>query len=174
MQYLIVIAALLWNLLTGGSVAGNWQPLYGGSYTTPSTSTSSWSLMWNGGLGGQSSLLSLIYMMGGNINMSQSSWDSIDQTINIDDGWERYGFGQGSSVRIHGNWSDGVYFDFTVKANSYDQSREWSEPIDGLTISSSSYSSSDSSYSFSVGPLNLRTALNLFSYATANIAELAE
>ena len=165
-QMIIVILSLLFNLLTGGSLAGNWQPIDYGNQTDGTTTTSSGFNMQN-----PMQMLWFMQMMGGgNINMNKSNWDQIDQTIDLGSGnWQSYGFGQGSSVRIHGSMTNGMYFDFTVKGNTYDQSHQVTSPIEGLTITTSQYSGSDTGYSFSVGPVNWQTALTLFNYATSSM-----
>ena len=160
---IIVILSLLFNLLTGGSLAGNWQPIDYGNQTTGTTASIT-AMMPN-----QMQMMLPMLMFGGNINLNQSNWDQVDQTIDLGSGnWQSYGFGQGSSVRIHGSMTNGMYFDFTVKGNTYDQSQKVTSPIEGLTITTSQYSGSDAGYSFSVGPVNWQTALTLFNYATSN------
>lgn len=162
-QMIIVILSLLFNLLTGGSLAGNWQPIDYGNQTTGTTASIT-AMMPN-----QMQMMLPMLMFGGNINLNQSNWDQVDQTIDLGSGnWQSYGFGQGSSVRIHGSMTNGMYFDFTVKGNTYDQSQKVTSPIEGLTITTSQYSGSDAGYSFSVGPVNWQTALTLFNYATSN------
>ncbi len=163
-QMIIVILSLLFNLLTGGSLAGNWQPIDYGNQTTGTTASIT-AMMPN-----QMQMMLPMLMFGGSINMNQSNWDQVDQTIDLGSGnWQSYGFGQGSSVRIHGSMANGMYFDFTVKGNTYDQSHQVTSPIEGLTITTSQYSGSDAGYSFSVGPVNWQTALTLFNYATSSM-----
>lgn len=162
-QMIIVILSLLFNLLTGGSLAGNWQPIDYGNQTTGTTASIT-AMMPN-----QMQMMLPMLMFGGSVNMNQSNWDQVDQTIDLGSGnWQSYGFGQGSSVRIHGSMTNGMYFDFTVKGNTYDQSQKVTSPIEGLTITTSQYSGSDAGYSFSIGPVNWQTALTLFNYATSN------
>lgn len=162
-QLIVVILSLLFNLLTGGSIAGNWQPIDGNQ--TTGTTASITAMMPN-----QMQMMLPMLMFGGSINMNQSNWDQVDQTIDLGSGnWQSYGFGQGSTVRIHGSMINGMYFDFTVKGNTYDQSHQVTSPIEGLTITTSQYSGSDAGYSFSVGPVNWQTALTLFNYATSSM-----
>ena len=165
---IIVILSLLFNLLTGGSLAGNWQPIDYGNQTTGTTASIT-AMMPN-----QMQMMLPMLMFGGNINLNQSNWDQVDQTIDLGSGnWQSYGFGQGSSVRIHGSMTNGMYFDFTVKGNTYDQSQKVTSPIEGLTITTSQYSGSDAGYSFSVGPVNWQTAMSLFNYATSSMNNAA-
>ncbi len=165
-RMIVVILSLLFNLLTGGSLAGNWQPIDYGNQTAGTMISSTGFNMQN-----PMQMLWLMQMMGGNINMNQSNWDQVDQTIDLGSGnWQSYGFGQGSSVRVHGSMTNGMYFDFTVKGNSYDQSQQVVAPIEGLTITTNQYSGTDSGYSFSVGPVNWQTALTLFNYATSSMS----
>lgn len=167
-QMIIVILSLLFNLLTGGSLAGNWQPIDYGNQTTGTTASIT-AMMPN-----QMQMMLPMLMFGGNINLNQSNWDQVDQTIDLGSGnWQSYGFGQGSSVRIHGSMTNGMYFDFTVKGNTYDQSQKVTSPIEGLTITTSQYSGSDAGYSFSVGPVNWQTAMSLFNYATSSMNNAA-
>ena len=167
-QMIIVILSLLFNLLTGGSLAGNWQPIDYGNQTTGTTASIT-AMMPN-----QMQMMLPLLMFGGNINLNQSNWDQVDQTIDLGSGnWQSYGLGKGSSVRIHGSMTNGMYFDFTVKGNTYDQSQKVTSPIEGLTITTSQYSGSDAGYSFSVGPVNWQTAMSLFNYATSSMNNAA-
>ena len=55
--------------------------------------------------------LQLMALMGNNVstNWYQDSWNEIDQTIDLGDGqWKQYGYGEGSTVRIHGNLNSGL------------------------------------------------------------------
>ena len=150
MQNIIVaIVMFLQILLSGGNVNGNQN------YTN---------MNW----------LQLMALLGNN-NASTSwymdSWSEIDQTIDLGDGqWERYGYGKGSTVRIHGNLDSGMYFDFSIKGSQWDSQKQVTNPVEGITITQTSYNSGDSGYSFSVGPVTLQTALNLWNMATSQMA----
>ena len=66
--------------------------------------------------------LQLMALMGNNVstNWYQDSWNEIDQTIDLGDGqWKQYGYGEGSTVRIHGNLNSGLYFDFSIKGSQW-------------------------------------------------------
>ena len=117
--------------------------------------------------------LQLMALMGNNVstNWYQDSWNEIDQTIDLGDGqWKQYGYGEGSTVRIHGNLNSGLYFDFSIKGSQWDSQRQIASPYEGITITQTSYSSADSGYSFSVGPINLQTALTLWNATTSQMA----
>ena len=118
--------------------------------------------------------LQLMTLLGNNnayTNWYQSEWEEVDKTIKIDDGqWEQYGYGNGSTVRIHGNLNTGLYFDFTIKGNQWDSQKKVTSPVEGITITQTSYNSGDSSYSFSIGPVNFQTALNLWNMAVSQMA----
>ena len=120
------------------------------------------------------SWLQLMALMGNNnvsTNWYQDSWKEIDQTIDLGDGqWQQYGYGKGSSVRIHGNLNTGMYFDFSIKGNQWDSQRQVTSPVEGITITQTSYNSGDSGYTFSVGPVTFQTALNLWNMATSQMA----
>ena len=112
-------------------------------------------------------------LMGNNVstNWYQDSWNEIDQTIDLGDGqWTQYGYGEGSTVRIHGNLNSGLYFDFSIKGSQWDSQKQVTSPIEGITITQTSYSSADSGYSFSVGPISLQTALTLWNAPTSQMA----
>ena len=109
-------------------------------------------------------LMQMLYLYGGSINMEQSNWDSIDKTIDIGSGsYESYGFGKGSTVRVYGNVRDGVAFDFSIKQSQYDHNLDVTSPVDGVKITTSQYSGSDSGYNIHIDPISLQKALELFS-----------
>ena len=117
--------------------------------------------------------LQLMALMGNNVstNWYQDSWNEIDQTIDLGDGqWKQYGYGEGSTVRIHGNLNSGLYFDFSIKGSQWDSQKQVTSPIEGITITQTSYSSADSGYSVSVGPISLQTALTLWNATTSQMA----
>ena len=90
---IVVIVMVLQILLSGGNANGNQN------YNN---------MNW----------LQLMALMGNNVstNWYQDSWNEIDQTIDLGDGqWKQYGYGEGSTVRIHGNLNSGLYFDFSIK-----------------------------------------------------------
>ena len=90
---IVVIVMVLQILLSGGNANGNQN------YNN---------MNW----------LQLMALMGNNVstNWYQDSWNEIDQTIDLGDGqWKQYGYGEGSTVRIHGNLNSGLYFDFRNK-----------------------------------------------------------
>ena len=71
--------------------------------------------------------LQLMALMGNNVstNWYQDSWNEIDQTIDLGDGqWKQYGYGKGSTVRIHGNLNSGLYFDFSIKGSQWDSQKQ--------------------------------------------------
>ena len=82
---IVVIVMVLQILLSGGNANGNQN------YNN---------MNW----------LQLMALMGNNVstNWYQDSWNEIDQTIDLGDGqWKQYGYGEGSTVRIHGNLNSG-------------------------------------------------------------------
>ena len=84
---IVVIVMVLQILLSGGNANGNQN------YNN---------MNW----------LQLMALMGNNVstNWYQDSWNEIDQTIDLGDGqWKQYGYGEGSTVRIHGNLNSGLY-----------------------------------------------------------------
>ena len=90
---IVVIVMVLQILLSGGNANGNQN------YNN---------MNW----------LQLMALMGNNVstNWYQDSWNEIDQTIDLGDGqWNQYGYGEGSTVRIHGNLNSGLYFDYSIK-----------------------------------------------------------
>ena len=145
---IVVIVMVLQILLSGGNANGNQN------YNN---------MNW----------LQLMALMGNNVstNWYQDSWNEIDQTIDLGDGqWKQYGYGEGSTVRIHGNLNSGLYFDFSIKGSQWDSQKQVTSPIEGITITQTSYSSADSCYSFSVGPISLQTALTLWNATTSQMA----
>lgn len=145
---IVVIVMVLQLLLSGGTANG-----------TQSYNNMNW--------------LQLMTLMGGNVstNWYKENWSEVDQTINLDEGqWEQYGYGKGSKVRIHGNLNYGLYLDFTIKESQWDNQKQVSNPVEGITITQTSYNSADSGYSFSVGPINLQTLLGLWSMTTSQTA----
>ena len=145
---IVVIVMVLQILLSGGNANGNQN------YNN---------MNW----------LQLMALMGNNVstNWYQDSWNEIDQTIDLGDGqWKQYGYGEGSTVRIHGNLNSGLYFDFSIKGSQWDSQKQVTSPIEGITITQTSYISADSGYSFSVGPISLQTALTLWNATTSQMA----
>ena len=145
---IVVIVMVLQILLSGGNANGNQN------YNN---------MNW----------LQLMALMGNNVstNWYQDSWNEIDQTIDLGDGqWKQYGYGEGSTVRIHGNLNSGLYFDFSIKGSQWDSQKQVTSPIEGITITQTSYSAADSGYSFSVGPISLQTALTLWNATTSQMA----
>ena len=145
---IVVIVMVLQILLSGGNANGNQN------YNN---------MNW----------LQLMALMGNNVstNWYQDSWNEIDQTIDLGDGqWKQYGYGEGSTVRIHGNLNSGLYFDFSIKGSQWDSQKQVTSPIEGITITQTSYSSADSGYSFRVGPISLQTALTLWNATTSQMA----
>ena len=145
---IVVIVMVLQILLSGGNANGNQN------YNN---------MNW----------LQLMALMGNNVstNWYQDSWNEIDQTIDLGDGqWKQYGYGEGSTVRIHGNLNSGLYFDFSIKGSQWDSQKQVTSPIEGITITQTSYSSAASGYSFSVGPISLQTALTLWNATTSQMA----
>ena len=99
---IVVIVMVLQILLSGGNANGNQN------YNN---------MNW----------LQLMALMGNNVstNWYQDSWNEIDQTIDLGDGqWKQYGYGEGSTVRIHGNLNSGLYFDFSIKGSQWDSQKQ--------------------------------------------------
>ncbi len=143
---ILVVISILFNLITGGGIASGSIPSMGQTGNFPNY------------------LMQMLYLYGGSINMEQSNWDSIDKTIDIGSGsYESYGFGKGSTVRVYGNVRDGVAFDFSIKQSQYDHNLDVSSPVDGVKITTSQYSGSDSGYNIHIDPISLQKALELFS-----------
>ena len=150
MNVLIVIISLLFNLLTGGTT-GNTAPSNVQEVT-----------------GFDPRFIQSVLMFGGNVDMNRGFTQEYDKTYYLDDdGYQSYGWGKGSSVRVHGNYRDGFSFDFDIKANQHQENVTFDSPIDGVSIVTRQYTSGDAGYSFSVGPISLQTALQLFSYAAS-------
>mgnify|MGYP007122384398 FL=1 len=115
---IVVIVMVLQILLSGGNANGNQN------YNN---------MNW----------LQLMALMGNNVstNWYQDSWNEIDQTIDLGDGqWKQYGYGEGSTVRIHGNLNSGLYFDFSIKGSQWDSQKQVTSPIEGITITQTRYS----------------------------------
>ena len=149
MNILLVIISLLFNLLSGG--------------TTSNAPTINQDKI----AGINPYLLQMMYMYGGNIDMDRAYNREYDQTYYLDDdGYRSYGWEKGSYVRVHGNLNSGIYFDFNIKMEQQQQEVVVSTPVEGLSIVTSQYSSGDAGYSFSIGPVNLQTALQLFNMAS--------
>ena len=122
---IVVIVMVLQILLSGGNANGNQN------YNN---------MNW----------LQLMALMGNNVstNWYQDSWNEIDQTIDLGDGQcKQYCYGEGSTVRIHGNLNSGLYFDFSIKGSQWDSQKQVTSPIEGITITQTSYSSAISSES---------------------------
>lgn len=149
MNVLIVIISLLFNLLAGGTT-GNTAPSNVQEVT-----------------GFDPRFIQSVLMFGGNVDMNRGFTQEYDKTYYLDDGYQSYGWGKGSTVRIHGNYRDGFSFDFDIKATQHQENMTFDTPIDGVSIVTRQYTSDDAGYSFSVGPISLQTALQLFSYAAS-------
>ena len=92
-------------------------------------------------------LVQLMYMYGGNVDMNRSS------------------------VRVHGNMNTGIYFDFDIKVDQHQQEVTVDTPVEGLKVVTSQYSNGEAGYSFSVGPINLYTAMQLFNSASSYMVQ---
>lgn len=149
MNVLIVIISLLFNLLAGGTT-GNTTPANVQEIT-----------------GFDPRFLQTMIMFGGNVDMNRGFTQEYDKTYYLDDSYQSYGWGKGSTVRIHGNYRDGFSFDFDIKATQHQENVTFDSPIDGVSIVTRQYTLGDAGYSFSVGPISLQTALQLFSYAAS-------
>ena len=118
--------------------------------------------------------LQLMVLLGNNnasANWYQDNWSEIDKTIDLGEGqWEQYGYGKGSTVRIHGNLNSGLSFDYSIKGSQWNSQKKITSPVEGINITQTSYNSGDSGYSFSVGPVNFQTALNLWNMAVSQMA----
>ena len=150
MNIVFVIISLLFNLFTGGG---------GTASSTPTTG------QWNMSGFNPSSLFQMMYAFGGDVDMDKAFNQEYDYTYYLDDGYQSYGWSKGSYVRIHGNMNSGIIFDFNIKSSQHSQEVNVTTPIEGVTLVTSNYTSGDEGYSFSVGPINLQTALRLFQYA---------
>ena len=155
MNIMLVIVALLFNLLTGHGTAN--------ISNTTSVDSSAWA--------NPNYLVQLLYMYGGDVDMNRNYNQEFDQTYVFEDGYQAYGWGKGSSVRVHGNMNSGIYFDFNIKANNYQQEVTVDTPVEGLKVVTSQYSNGEAGYSFSVGPINLYTALRLFNSASSYMVQ---
>lgn len=155
MNIMLVIVALLFNLLFGGTESN--VP------TTIVPDGTTWS--------NPDYLVQLMYMYGGNVDMNRNYNQEFDQTYLFEDGYQAYGWGKGSSVRVHGNMNSGIYFDFNIKVDNYQQEVTVDTPVEGLKVVTSQYSNGEAGYSFSVGPINLYTALQIFNSASSYMVQ---
>ncbi len=155
MNIMLVIVALLFNLLTGNGTAN--------ISNTISVDSSAWA--------NPNYLVQLLYMYGGDVDMNRNYNQEFDQTYLFEDGYQAYGWGKGSSVRVHGNMNSGIYFDFNIKVDNYQQEVTVDTPVEGLKVVTSQYSNGEAGYSFSVGPINLYTALQLFNSASSYMVQ---
>lgn len=103
MNIMLVIVALLFNLLTGNGTAN--------ISNTTSVDSSAWA--------NPNYLVQLMYMYGGNVDMNRAYEQEYDKTYVFEDGYQAYGWGKGSSVRVHGNMNTGIYFDFDIKVDQH-------------------------------------------------------
>lgn len=150
-NFIIVIVMVLQLLLSGGTANGN----------------QGYNMNWL-------QLLALLSNNNASTNWYQDNWSEVDKTIDLGNGeWKQYGYGEGSTVRIHGNLNSGLYFDFSIRGSQWDNQKQITSPVKGVTITQTSYNSADSSYSFSVGPINLQTALNLWNMAINTTSQMA-
>ena len=155
MNIMLVIVALLFNLLTGNGTAN--------ISNTTSVDSSAWA--------NPNYLVQLMYMYGGNVDMNRAYEQEYDKTYVFEDGYQAYGWGKGSSVRVHGNMNTGIYFDFDIKVDQQQQEVTVDTPVEGLKVVTSQYSNGEAGYSFSVGPINLYTALQLFNSASSYMVQ---
>lgn len=155
MNIMLVIVALLFNLLTGNGTAN--------ISNTTSVDSSAWA--------NPNYLVQLLYTYGGDVDMNRNYNQEFDQTYVFENGYQAYGWGKGSSVRVHGNMNSGIYFDFNIKASNYQQEVTVDTPVEGLKVVTSQYSNGEAGYSFSVGPVNLYTALQLFNSASSYMVQ---
>lgn len=151
-QTVLVVLSLLFHLIYGGTTG-----------TIPTTG--------QGNMAGfdDPRFLQAMFLYGGNVDMNKAFNQEYDQTYYFNDGAVSTGFGEVSSVRIHGNMNSGFTFDFNIKANQHQQVVNVTSPIDGVTIVTNQYSSGDSGYSYSIGPISFQTAIGLFSYAMSSM-----
>ena len=150
-QTVLVVLSLLFHLISGGTTG-----------TIPTTG--------QGNMAGfDPRFLQSMFLYGGNVDMNKAFNQEYDQTYYFNDGAVSTGFGEVSSVRIHGNMNSGFTFDFNIKASQHQQVVNVTSPIDGVTIVTNQYSSGDSGYSYSIGPISLQTAIGLFSYAMSSM-----
>ena len=155
MNIMLVIVALLFNLLSGGTTSN--VP------TTIVPDGTTWS--------NPDYLVQLMYMYGGNVDMNRSYEQEYDKTYVFEDGFKDYGWGKGSSVRVNGNMTTGIYFDFDIKVDQHQQEVTVDTPVEGLKVVTSQYSNGEAGYSFSVGPVNLYTAMQLFNSASSYMVQ---
>lgn len=148
-EMLTVVISLIMNLMMGGN--GWWGTIPTGEEIQKDPM----------------SLVNVLYLFGGNLNIYESGWQEVDQTIDLGDGsWERYGFGSGSTVRVHGNLKNGMWLDFSIKGKEYQVDHQEITPVEGVTITTHQYDGGEKGFDFSIGPISLSTALNLLSLAT--------
>ena len=155
MNIMLVIVALLVNLLSGGTESN--VP------TTIVPDGTAWS--------NPNYLVQLMYMYGGNVDMNRSYEQEYDKTYVFEDGFKDYGWGKGSSVRVHGNMNTGIYFDFDIKVDQHQQEVTVDTPVEGLKVVNSQYSNGEAGYSFRVGPVSLSSALQLFNSASSYMVQ---
>lgn len=155
MNIMLVIVALLFNLLAGNGTAN--------ISNTTSVDSSAWA--------NPNYLVQLMYMYGGNVDMNRSYEQEYDKTYVFEDGFKDYGWGKGSSVRVHGNMNTGIYFDFDIKVDQHQQEVTVDTPVEGLKVVTSQYSNGEAGYSFSVGPINLYNAMQLFNSASSYMVQ---
>ena len=123
MNIMLVIVALLFNLLSGTT---------SNVPTTIVPDGTTWS--------NPDYLVQLMYMYGGNVDMNRSYEQEYDKTYVFEDGFKDYGWGKGSSVRVHGNMNTGIYFDFDIKVDQHQQEVTVDTPVEGLKVVTSQYS----------------------------------
>lgn len=122
-QTVLVVLSLLFHLISGGTTG-----------TIPTTG--------QGNMAGfDPRFLQSMFLYGGNVDMNKAFNQEYDQTYYFNDGAVSTGFGEVSSVRIHGNMNSGFTFDFNIKASQHQQVVNVTSPIDGVTIVTNQYSS---------------------------------
>ena len=155
MNMIVVVISLLFNLMstilgggTAGITTGSTQPV---QQSTPNITQ----------------MLQMMYMLGGNVNWYQNNVDQVDYTVPLDsNGWEKYGFAQGSKVRIHGNIKEGLYFNFSIKGKQYDQSYMPNQVLGGISTVVRTYSGNETGFDVEVGPVGIQQIMYLLNFTS--------
>lgn len=156
MNIMLVIVALLVNLLSGGTESN-----------VPYHNCTG----WYGVVQSQLSCSAHVHVRRQRRHEQDPMNKEYDKTYVFEDGFKDYGWGKGSSVRVHGNMNTGIYFDFDIKVDQHQQEVTVDTPVEGLKVVTSQYSNGEAGYSFSVGPINLYTAMQLFNSASSYMVQ---
>ena len=156
MNMIIVVISLLFNLVSsvlGGGTTG----IVTGTTQQPVQQTAP----------NMMQMLQMMTLLGGNTNWYQTNINEVDYTIPLDgNGWEKYGFAQGSKVRVHGNLKDGLYFSFSIKGKQYDQSYMPNQVLGGISTVVKTYSGSETGFDVDIGPVGIQQIMYLLNYTS--------